>query len=143
MLAKRPSAYDAPAIHLDAVVAPPPDCDVLASNGVLPLQAVEIRHDGGVFWGVQYHPELDLDEIGLMLRTMMADLVEEGVCRSEADVNAYADDLRTLHAHPDRADLAWRHGLDAEVLDPVRRTREIGNFIEHRVKPAKSARGRA
>ena len=39
-----PPAYDVPAIYLDAVVAPPPDCDVLASNEVLPLQAVEIRH---------------------------------------------------------------------------------------------------
>jgi GMP synthase (glutamine-hydrolysing) len=52
-------------------------------------------------------------------------------------------DLAALHAEPHRTSLAWRLGLDAEVLDPVRRTREIRNFIEHRVKREKSARGRA
>ena len=112
LLAGRPPAFDAPAIHLDAVVVPPPSCAVLASNEILPLQAAEIRHGDGVFWGVQYHPELDLGEIGLMLHVMAPDL-------------------------------AWRHGLDAEVLDPVRRTREIRNFIEHCVKPTRSAHGRA
>jgi GMP synthase (glutamine-hydrolysing) len=143
LLAGRPPAYDAPAIHVDAVVKPPPDCDVLASNRTLSLQAAEIRHEGGVFWGVQYHPELDLAELSLMLRVMAGEVVAEGLCRSEADVRAYAEDLRALHANPDRADLAWRYGLDAEVLDPVRRTREIRNFIDHCVKPTKSAHGHA
>ena len=32
---------------------------------------------------------------------------------------------------------------EALALDPVRRTIEIRNFIEHRVKPEKSRRGRA
>ncbi len=45
-------------------------------------------------------------------------------------------DLIALDAEP-RPDLAWRHGLDAEVLDPARRTREIRNFISKRVKPVK------
>ena len=143
LLRGRPPAYYAPAIHLDAVVAPPPDCDVLASNEILPLQAVEIRHEGGVFWGVQYHPELDLFELSVMLRLMASDVVAEGLCSSEAEVLAYAEELQALHAEPERADLAWRDGLDAEVIDPIRRTREIRNFIEHCVKPTKSAHGRA
>ena len=29
-----------------------------------------------------------------------------------------------------------------EVVDAKRRTREIGNFVNHRVKPEKSRRGR-
>ncbi len=68
LLAGRPPAFDAPAIHLDLVAAPPPDCTVLAANALAPVQAAEIRHEGGVFWGVQYHPEFTLREVGVILR---------------------------------------------------------------------------
>jgi GMP synthase (glutamine-hydrolysing) len=40
-------------------------------------------------------------------------------------------------------DLAWRFGLDKQVLDTDKRLTEIRNFITSRVKPMKSARGRA
>jgi GMP synthase (glutamine-hydrolysing) len=92
---------------------------------------------------VQYHPELDLFELSVMLRLMASDVVAEGLCSSEAEVLACAEELQALHAEPERADLAWRHGLDAEVIDPIRRTRDIRHFIEHCVKPTKSAHGRA
>ncbi|WP_210496807.1 type 1 glutamine amidotransferase [Microvirga antarctica] len=143
MLAGRPDAYDAPAIHLDMVSVPPPDCTVLASNRVSAVQAAEIRHAGGTFWGVQYHPEFSLGELAVILDRRKAILVAEGFCRTESDAAAFVADLATLQEDRQRADLAWRHGIDAEVLDSSRRTREIANFIHHRVKPGKSARGRA
>ena len=142
MLAGRPAAYDAPAIHLDIVSAPPKDCTVLAANAVSEIQAAEIRFDGGTFWGVQYHPEFALDELATILKRRLEILVAEGFCESLEDAASYVADLAALHAEPHRRDLAWRHGLDAEVLDPVRRTREIRNFLAERVKPARSARGR-
>ncbi len=58
LLAGRPAAYDAPTIHSDEVEQLPDGAVLLASNGVTAVQAAEIRHAGGVFWGVQYHPEL-------------------------------------------------------------------------------------
>jgi GMP synthase (glutamine-hydrolysing) len=143
MLEGRPAAYDAPAIHLDAVTALPADCTVLAGNGVSGVQAAEIRLDGGRFWGVQYHPEFSLGELAVILARRTEILVREGFCRAPEDAAAYTADLAALHEEPARFDLAWRHGLDAEVLDPERRTREIRNFVQHRVKPEKSARGRA
>jgi GMP synthase (glutamine-hydrolysing) len=142
MLAGRPASYDAPAIHLDTVTAPPPDCTVLAANAMSAIQAAEIRCDGGTLWGVQYHPEFALDELAAILERRVEILVAEGFCESLDDAAAYVADLRALHAEPDRRDLAWRHGLDREVLDPVRRTREIRNFVAGLVKPTKSARGR-
>jgi GMP synthase (glutamine-hydrolysing) len=90
-----------------------------------------------------HDPELDLFELSVMLRLMASDVVAEGLCSSEAEVLAHAEKLQALHAEPKRADLAWRHGLDAEVIDPIRRTREIRNFIDDCVKPTKSAHGRA
>lgn len=143
LLAGRPAAYDAPAIHLDMVTALPGDCTVLATNAVSEVQAAEIRMSGGTFWGVQYHPEFSLAELAVILERRSQLLVSEGFCGSVEDVSAYVAELAALHESPGRFDLAWKHGLDAEVLDPERRTREIRNFVEYRVKPEKSAKGRA
>lgn len=143
MLAGRPAAYDAPAIHLDIVATPPNGCTVLAANRMAGIQAAEIRVDGGALWGVQYHPEFSLAEIGTILDSRRRMLVDEGFCRSLDEAGAYAAELKALHADPARGDLAWRHGLDEEVLDPARRTIEIRNFVERWVKPEKSRRGRA
>ncbi len=143
LLAGRPAAYTAPAIHLDAVVTPPTDAIVLASNAMTPVQAAEIRHEGGTFWGVQYHPEFTLAELAVLLKRVAPYMVEEGFGRTVDDVHAYAQDLTALHDDRARADLAWKHGLDAQVLDDDLRLTEIRNFITHRVRPEKSRRGRA
>ncbi|WP_414471953.1 type 1 glutamine amidotransferase [Microvirga sp. M2] len=143
MLAGRPEVYDAPAIHLDMVTALPDDATVIATNPVSAVQAAEIRRDGGLFWGVQYHPEFGLTELATILRQRTDLLIREGFCRTPEEVASYADDLTVLDRDPSRFDLAWRHGVDAEVLDPACRTREIRNFIERRVQAEKSARGRA
>jgi GMP synthase (glutamine-hydrolysing) len=143
MLAGRPAAYDAPAIHLDTVTVAPQGCTVLASNAYSDIQAAEIAHEGGTFWGVQYHPEFSLGELAVILERRMEILVGEGFCETLEDAASYVADLTALHAEPQRRDLAWRHGLDREVLDPERRTGEIRRFIAERVRPAKSARGRA
>ena len=143
MLTGRPDAYDAPAIHLDVVVAAPPDCTVLAANSLAGIQAAEICSQGGTFWGVQYHPEFGLDELAAILERRVEILVGEGFCESLEDAASLVADLMALHTEPHRRDLAWRYGLDEEVLDPIRRTREIRSFVEERVKPEKSTRGRA
>jgi GMP synthase (glutamine-hydrolysing) len=143
MLAGRPVSYDAPAVHLDIVESVPEGTTILAANRLAGVQAAEIRHGGGVFWGVQYHPEFSLAELAAILARYAERLVEEGFCADLDAAHAYVADIRALHDDPGRADLAWRHGLDAEVLDPDRRTREIANFIEALVIPAKAARGRA
>lgn len=142
MLDGRPAAYDAPTIHLDAIAAPPVACTVLAANAMAGIQAAEIAHDGGRFWGVQYHPEFSLAELAAILGRRLEILVGEGFCATLEDAAAHVADLDALDAHPARTDLAWRLGLDAETLDPARRTREIHNFLERWVRPEKSARGR-
>ncbi|KAB1081772.1 type 1 glutamine amidotransferase [Methylobacterium soli] len=136
LLSGRPAAFDAPAMHLDAVIEPPPDCRVLAENGLLAVQAIEIVRGEGVFWGTQYHPELDLDAVAAMLRLSSAEVVEAGLCRTPGEVEAYAAELDALHADPEgRLDLVWRHGLGPEVMAPIRRRREIANFLDRLVRP--------
>lgn len=132
LLAGRPYAWDAPAIHLDAVVTPPPAARVLAGNGLLPVQAIEIRHGSGLFWGTQYHPELDLDALAAMLRSSADAIVEAGLAVDAADVEAYAAEVAALHGPEDARSrrLAWRHGVGPEIMDAVNRRREIGNFLD-------------
>jgi len=144
LLDSRPAAFDAPAIHLDTIALPAHGTTILASNGYSQVQAAEIRHNGGTFWGVQYHPEFSLKQMASILGRMVPLLIEEGFRKDEAATQAWLDDLRTLDAEPDaRQDLAWAHGLDREVLDAGRRVTELRNFVEHRVKPHASTRGRA
>jgi len=142
LLAGRPAVWDALAIHTDEVERLPDGGTVLAGNGVSAVQAAEIRHAGGTFWGVQYHPELPLDEVAAALRRQAADLIEQGLARDEAAVEAYASLIEALHREPARRDLAWQLGLDQQVTDAARRRTELRNFIEYLVRPTWSMRAR-
>lgn len=143
LLDGRPAAYDAPTVHSDEIERLPEGATLLATNGVTRVQAAEIRHGGGTFWGVQYHPELPLDEIASALRRQAGDLVAQGLARDEVAVQAYAGQIAALHREPGRRDLAWQLGLDQQVTDPALRRAELRNFVEHLVKPTASGRGRA
>ena len=92
---------------------------------------------------MQYHPEFPLKQVASILGRMVPLLIEEGFRRDEASTQSWLGDLRTLDAEPQRQDLAWAHGLDREVLDTERRVTELRNFVEHRIKPHASERGRA
>jgi GMP synthase (glutamine-hydrolysing) len=130
LLAGRPPSYDAPAVHTDEVEALPEGAMLLAGNGVTAVQAAEIRFDAGVFWGVQYHPELALDEVAAALRRQADSLIETGLALSRDDVESFANDVDALHREPRRRDLAWRLGLDEQVTDTAKRQRELQNFIK-------------
>lgn len=143
LLAGRPDPYDAPSIHADEVETLPPEGAVLlATNRVTAVQAAEIRMGDGLFWGVQYHPELPLSEIADALRRQAADVVEQGLAADGAAVERYARVVDALDRAPDRRDLAWQIGLDEQVTDPALRQTEVRNFLTRLVGPTRSRRGR-
>jgi len=129
LLAGRPTTWDAPAIHGDEVATLPDGATRLAGNDVTQVQAAEIRFDKGVFWGVQYHPELSLEEIAIALRRQAPDLVEAGLADDEREVEERADVMEALHHAPQRRSLRWRLGVDGELADQDGRRREIVNFL--------------
>ncbi|MEG8040397.1 type 1 glutamine amidotransferase [Sphingomonas sp. LR60] len=129
LLAGRAATWDAPAIHGDEVESLPPGATRLAGNAVTQVQAAEIRHDKGVFWGVQYHPELSLQEIAIALRRQADGLVEAGLAESPEEVEERADVFAALHDTPERRSLRWRLGVDGELADTDARRREIANFL--------------
>lgn len=131
MLATRPSCWDAIGIHGDEVEALPPGATLLAGNAATAVQAAEIRHDRGVFWGVQYHPELAMAEVATALRSQADDLVEAGVAESDDDVATIAGLLEELHRRPDHHPLRWKLGVGSELAEERRRRTEISNFLHH------------
>lgn len=106
MLRGRPEAWDAPTMHSAIVDHLPPGGSILACTKDVPVEAAEIRSGRGVFWGVQYHPELALSEIADGLRGQSGTLVEQGLAKNEAAIEGYAVDLEALDAGPGRRDLA-------------------------------------
>lgn len=142
LLAGRPDVYDAAAIHSDEVDAMPEGATLLATNRVTRVQAAEVRCGDGVFWGVQYHPELPLSEIADALRRQASDLLDQKLAVCEADVETYASLIDALDRDPSSRDVAWRLGLDEQVTAPQNRQTELRNFIDHLVRPSRSTRGR-
>ncbi len=143
LLAGRPDVYDAAAIHSDEIDELPPEgATLLATNRVTRVQAAEVRSGPGVFWGVQYHPELPLSEIADAIRRQAHDLIDQDLAQSREDVESYAALIDALDREPGRRDLAWRLGLDEQVTAPDLRQTELRNFIASLVRPTRSARSR-
>src|SRR4051794_24334223 len=131
LLASRPPVFDALCSHLDEIETLPPDAEILASNELSTVQAMAARTPcGGSFFGTQYHPEHTLEVSAALMEMRAAELVEEGFAIDPAEITAMAADFRTLAATPGRRDLIWRYGIASEIIDPVRRTTEIGNWLK-------------
>ena len=135
LLAARPPVFDALCSHIDELEQLPPGAEVLAENELCPIQALAMKlPSGSIFFGTQYHPEFTLSVAAGLIEMRAAMLVEEGFGRDCAELVAMARDFRALHAEPERGDLAWRYGIGSEILDPVRRTAEIGNWLREAAK---------
>lgn len=139
LLAGRPAIFDAPCSHLDEVATLPPDATLLASNAVSVVQAAEFRFEGGMFWGVQYHPEFSPGIVAYLTEAMGERLIAEGFFADRAQNDQYAADLRLLDGADPPRHVSYRLGLGAELTDPARRMAEISNFIAHRVRPHRAA----
>lgn len=142
MYTGKSDSFDAVTVHLDEVETLAPDTTVLALNAMAGVQAAEIRVNGTVAWGVQYHPEYSLREMAAIVRRTGNRLVAEGFFATEKDMLAYASELIVLDREPDNKPLAWRHGIDGTILDKARRVKEVANWIAQQVMPTRAKRGR-
>jgi len=130
LLASRPAIFDALCSHLDEIETLPPDSQVLAANEVSAIQAIAAQTPArGSFHGTQYHPEHTLAVSAALMQMRAAELVGEGFGADPAEIVAIAEDYRALNAEPTRNDLIWRYGIASEIMDPIRRTTEIGNWL--------------
>jgi GMP synthase (glutamine-hydrolysing) len=142
MYAGKLDVFNAPTVHLDEVETVAPGTTVLATNTVSAVQSAEIKTNGSVAWGVQYHPEYPLSEVAAIVRRIGTRLIEEGFFANEKDMRAYAEDLDILDRDPDCKRLVWRHGISQNILDKKLRVSEVANWIEYQVLPTRGKRGR-
>ena len=136
----KPPVFNAFISHLDHVTALPAGGVHLATNDFTPVQAIEVRHGKGVFWGLQYHPEYDLHEMARLIVARANKLIPEGFFRNYEELEAYVERLETLHADPGRKDLRWQLDIDDDVLDERIRQTEFRNWIHKIVLPRAAER---
>lgn len=128
-------AFDAVCVHEDEVAEVPACATVLASNAMSRVQAAVMREGERCFWGVQYHPEFELATVAGIISLRTERHISEGLARSEDELADVVADYHALSSDPDHKDLAWKHGVGADVLDPVRRTLEFRNWLTAEVLP--------
>lgn len=137
----KPSVFDAYISHVDEVTHLPPGAMHLASNDFTRVQAVAVTHKQGSFWGLQYHPEYDLQEMARLTFCRIDKLIRAGLFADRNAALDYVDKLEALHKDPTRKDLAWLLGIDDDVLDPNIRQREVRNWVQQLVLPSRQDRG--
>jgi GMP synthase (glutamine-hydrolysing) len=138
----KPDVFNAPTVHLDEVETIAPGTTVLATNAMSEVQSAEIRHNGALAWGVQYHPEYPLREVAAIVRRIGLRLIDEGFFLNDGDIKTFSNDLDTLDSDPACKRLSWRHGIGENVLDKKLRASEVANWIEFQVLPTRVKRGR-
>jgi len=117
---------------VDEVEQLPLDCVVLASNAASAVQAVVIDLDGRSFWGVQYHPEFDLEIMTQVLRRARQDLVAERFFPSLEALESACRSFAAIHAEPGRSRPARSiFGISESVAEASTRRIEISNWLDH------------
>jgi len=132
MFAGKAEVFEAVTVHRDEIATLPPGGILLAANE-MGLQAAEIRHGRGVFWGVQYHPEYSYAEIAATAVRYGQALVDEGLFVDAAGMDRWVAELRALDASPDSPALNWRLGLGPGIRERTQKLAELDNWIRREV----------
>ena len=139
MFAGKPAVFEAITVHRDDIAELPAGAVPLASNE-MGLQALELRHGAGTFWGVQYHPEYTFAEIAATALRYGAKLIEEGLFADRAELEAFVADLRALMRNPRDRRLAWKHGVGPALQEESLKLVELRNWLERQVLPYAATR---
>jgi GMP synthase (glutamine-hydrolysing) len=137
MLDGKPAKFDAFIMHLDEVTRLPEGTVSLGGNAHTSIQAAVLENDGATFWGLQYHPEYNLYEMGRLIAARAEALVKEGHFPDEEAVATYASNMKALHANPNSAELREWLEVGDDIIDPEIREVELRNwlrFIDLRVE---------
>ena len=132
MFLGKPEVFEACTVHVDTVDSLPAGATPLAHND-MGLQAAEIKHKHGVFWGVQYHPEYSCAEIAAMARRYGEVLIRDKLVNDQAELDELSADLLALDHNPDDARLAWRFGVGPAITDASVKLAELRNWLDKQV----------
>ena len=132
--------FDAFISHVDEITHLPPGSTHLAANAFTHIQAVAVTHKGGVFWGLQYHPEYNLHEMARLTWCRIDKLIKLGFFRDRPAAESFVNLLEALHQDPSRKDISWLLGIDEDVMSEDIRHCEVRNWIDRLVLPTMQAR---
>ena len=100
MLDGKPAKFDAFIMHLDEVTRLPEGTASLGGNAHTSIQAAVLENGGATFWGLQYHPEYNLHEMGRLIAARAEALVREGHFPDEEAVAIYASRYESTPCKP-------------------------------------------
>ncbi len=133
----KPAVFDGFISHDDMITKMPEGGIVLSSNEFTPVQSVEVKHEKGVFWATQYHPEYNLHEIARLILAREERLMRENYFNSKEDMLKYSADLDEIYNDNTRKDLRWKYAIDEDLLSADIREVEFANWIKYQVIPSK------
>jgi len=142
MYGGKASVFDAFISHVDEITHVPSGSVVLSGNAFTRVQSVSVLYEGGVFWGLQYHPEYDLREMARLTWCRIDKLMDLGFFQDRQAGEDFVSLLETLHQDPSRQDLSWLLGIDDDILNEDVRRIEVRNWIEQLVIPTMINKGR-
>ncbi len=134
MFGGKPPVFEAVTVHRDDIAQLPAGAVELAHSD-MGLQAVELRHGRGLFWGVQYHPEYGYSEIAATTLRYAPVLLEEQLFAGRPELDGFVADLRALQLNPRDRRLTWKHGLGPAMQDEQLKLAELRNWLALRVMP--------
>ncbi len=107
LFAQMPDSFASPAYHRDHVTRLPQGAMLLASNAISEVQSMAYNGNGVDYVGFQFHPEVPLEEFSREYRSRLP----------------LPGTIIELTDFPDI--------VPEEIADPMRRTRPLGNWVQH------------
>ena len=121
----RRESFDVICMHRDDVTRAPTGAVVTAMNDHTGIQAFAYDEGAVSFWGVQYHPEATVRDVGYWFSRSGAE--DKKRQKAGREIARIADDP-VLHA-----DAAARHRVGVDILDRSYHLTEIRNWLKAKV----------
>ncbi len=133
MFEGKPPIFDGLASHKEIVTKLPQGATLLAGSSFCQVQAAEIVHKNGTFWGTQYHCDFNILEVAKLLSLREKQLIDESFFATSEDAANFVDAIKALAAEPEHKGLRWKLGIDDDVLRDQIRQCEFVNWINKQV----------
>ena len=127
MHAGRRASFDVICMHRDDVTRAPKGAVVTAANDHTGIQAFAYDQGDVSFWGVQYHPEATVKDVGYWFSRATSAEGHENRAKAGKQIARIAEDP-VLHA-----DSAARHRVGVDILDRAYHLTEIRNWLDAKV----------
>ena len=131
----KPDVFDGFVNHLDEVVTIPEGGTLLTTGGHCHIQALEVKHKKGTFWGLQYHPEYNLMEMAKLMEARGDALIKEGFFPDWDALKTKTAKMVALNDDPTNETLKADLEVGPDILNADLREAELVNYFKHLVFP--------